>query len=338
MNATNEIFRDPDIAFSIQPALAHLRDARAPLSPALLSTLSALKKNDLADVAATWRRLPAERRRRAAETLRELGKENARFDFTTLFRYLLDDADAAVRAAGIAGLWEESDPALARSFIRFLQSDPEAQVRAAAADALGRFVLLGEYDRLPANLANLIHESLLATWRNPAESVDVRAHALASLGYSSRDGMHNLIGAAYDGDDDELRLSALTAMGHSADSNWCDTIAAELDSPEARMRAESARALGELECRAYTARIIALLDDPDRDTQIAAIRALSRIGGKPAHAALIHLCESDDSTLSEIAQDALEEMSADDSDDLSLKYPVGDDEDADKDLDENENG
>ena len=142
-----------EIILDLEPALAHLRDANATLSPALLATFSNLKKTDLAAFAKTWLTLPAERKSRVARLFAELAEENARLDFTPIFRHVLNDPDARVRVAAIEGLWEDQDPALAKILIGFLRNDPEAAVRASAAESLGRFVLLGEYDRITSTLA-----------------------------------------------------------------------------------------------------------------------------------------------------------------------------------------
>ena len=58
-----------------------------------------------------------------------LAEERIEADFTRIFRYLLDDEDAKVRAYAINGLWEEEDPSLVRLLIAALRSDPVAVVR-----------------------------------------------------------------------------------------------------------------------------------------------------------------------------------------------------------------
>ncbi|MBI3537119.1 MAG: HEAT repeat domain-containing protein [Chloroflexi bacterium] len=318
------------IFLDIQPALTQLRDQDVPLSPALLSALSALKKNDLTAFAATWIELPVERRRRAAQWWVELAEANAQMDFNALFRYLLNDDDAQVRVSAIDGLWEDEDPALVKPLIGFLRSDPDARVRAAAADSLGRFVLLSEYDRLGSSLANLAHEALFATLRDALEPAPVRAPALESLSYSSRDGVRDLLAAAYDSDEAQMRVSAIAGMGRSADTSWCETVAAELDSPDPRMRFEAVRAVGELECREQINRVLEMLDDSDREVQIAAIGALGRIGGKRAKNALTQIAQADDAVLAPLAEDALAELTFYDDLDLPLIELDADDQADDK--------
>ncbi len=289
-------------------ALARLQDPNASLSATALSALSGAGKKELNAFAQTWIALPLERRRRAARLMVELAEQDFKLDFNLLYRYFLADDDAPIRAAGIEGLWEDEDAALVKPLIGFLRSDPDPGVRAAAADALGRFVLLGEYGRLPENQTALISEALLATTRSANEDLVVRCRALEALAYWGDDIVREVIAAAYEDDMPEMRASAVAAMGRSADPYWRKTAQDELESPDGRMRFEAARAAGELENREATPRLIELLDDPDREVQSAATTALGQVGGKAAKAALTQVAASDDEALSVLATQALEEL------------------------------
>ena len=214
-----------------------------------------------------------------------------------------------MRAFAIEGLWEDEDPALVKPLVGFLRSDPDATVRAAAADSLGRFMLLAEYGRVPQSPhADLIYDALLATIHGTAEAIGVRRRAVEALAYSSRERVRDVIAAAYADDDADMRASAVAAMGRSADAYWRKTVANELDSHDPRMRFEAARAIGELEYRAAVPRLIELLDDPDREVQMATITALGQIGNRAAMDALTRTAASDDEVLRELANDALQEV------------------------------
>jgi HEAT repeat protein len=322
MNHKKQIIHD------FNSALAHLRSAEA-LSPTALGALSGAAKRDLAAFAQTWSQVSAERRRRAAQMLVELAEDNFQLDFNLLFRHLLNDEDAAVRAAAIDGLWEDEDSALVKAFVGFLRSDPDARVRASAADALGRFVLLAEYDRLPQTpYADLAHDALLATIRSGIEDSEVIRRSVEALAYSSRPIVRDVIEAAYADDDAAMRVSAVSAMGHTADSFWRKTVAQELGSLDPRMRFHAARAAGELEDRMAVPRLIEMLDDPDREVQSAAVLALGQIGTKQAQAALTDLAETDDDVLSNLAKEALSELDfMADSDFLLFDMDADDDSD-----------
>ncbi len=330
--------RKKELVIEFGDALEHLRDDQAPLSPAALAALTGAHKSDLAAFAQTWTALPADRRRRAAQMLVDLAEEDFKNDFNVLFRYLLNDEDAEVRAHAIDGLWEDEDPGLVKPLIGFLRSDPDARVRAAAGDSLGRFVLLAEYGRLPQEtLVKLTRDALLATIQSGTEETLVRARAMESLAYWSDDSMRQIIAAAYESPEPQMRVSALAAMGRSADTYWRETTAAELDSPDPEMRFEAARASGELENRAAVGRLIDLLEDTDREVQGAAITALGQIGGKPAREALTRAADSDDEVLRGLADEALQELDfVSNSDLLLFNWEQDDDDFTEEDLDEEE--
>jgi HEAT repeat protein len=300
--------RKSKLIYDFDSALEHLQSENK-LSSTALGALSSANKRDLEKFAQTWVRLPVERRRRAAQMLVDLAEDNIELDYDALFRYLLNDEDAPVRVSAIEGLWEDEDPALVKPLVGSLRSDPNAAVRAAAADSLGRFMLLAEYGRLPQSPhADLVYESLLATIHDSAEDIAVRRRAVEALAYSSRACVRDVIAAAYADDDADMRVSAVAAMGHSADAHWRKMVASELDSRDPRMRFEAARATGELEDRAAVPRLIEMLDDPDREVQMVTITALGQIGSRAAMDALTRTAASDDEVLRELANDALQEV------------------------------
>src|SRR4029078_9321450 len=131
------------------------------------------------------------------QAMTELAEERIEADFTRIFRYLLDDEDALVRAQAINGLWEDEDPALVGPLIGALRSDPDARVRAAAAEGLGRFLLLSETKRIPATYRDEIQTALLASIRNIGEDQLVHRRALEAIAYIGDETVRNLILLAY---------------------------------------------------------------------------------------------------------------------------------------------
>ncbi len=61
----------------------------------------------------------------------------------------LKDPLSPVRELGIRLLWECEDHSLVKVFLNLLTNDPDLQVQASAASALGRFIYLGELDEFP---------------------------------------------------------------------------------------------------------------------------------------------------------------------------------------------
>ena len=67
-----------------------------------------------------------------------------------------------------------------------LNNDEDVEVRAAAANALGQFVYLGELEKIPAELHHKIEDELLEATTASNEKL-IRRRALESLGYSGRE-------------------------------------------------------------------------------------------------------------------------------------------------------
>lgn len=289
-------------------ALEYLTSDEVSLSPSSFFAFSDVTRPELQEFARVWLTLPADKRRRVSQAMTELAEERIEADFTRIFRYLLDDEDAVVRAQAINGLWEDEDPALIRTFIGALRSDPNARVRAAAAEGLGRFLLLSETKRIPAADGDEIQTALLAAIRSVGEDRLVHRRALEAIAYSSDKSVRDLIMVAYADDDAKMRASAVFAMGRSADPYWKRTVAQELFSPDPQLRFEAARAIGELEFKAAVPRLVELLEDPDVEVQSAAITSLGQIGGKDAREALIAVIEAGDDVARTLAQDALDEL------------------------------
>ncbi len=289
-------------------ALKYLAGEKVSLAPSLLFAFSDVTRGELQEFAEVWQTLPTDRRTRISQAMMELAEERIEADFTRIFRYLLDDEDAPVRVNAINGLWEDEDPALIRQFIGALRSDPDAQVRAAAAEGLGRFLLLSETKRIPASDGDEIQTALLAVIRNGGEDRLVRRRAMEAIAYVGDETVRNIVAAAYADDDAKMRASAIFAMGRSADPYWKRTVAQELYSPDPQIRFEAARAVGELEFKAAVPRLIELADDPDREVSSAAITSLGLIGGKLARQALTTIIDGEDEVAREIAQDALDEL------------------------------
>jgi len=80
--------------------------------------------------------------------LGELAEADFELNFGAVFRLGVIDEDAEVRAAAINGLWEDEDVRLVPLLVKTLLEDEAPAVRAAAARSLGRFILLGELQKI----------------------------------------------------------------------------------------------------------------------------------------------------------------------------------------------
>lgn len=270
--------------------------------------LSNLTEEDADRLAKAWPQLPPEARRRIIERLAAMAEDDFELDFNGVFRLALRDPDAVVRATAIDSLWEDEDVRLIPDLIRFLQKDEAENVRSAAAQCLAHFVLLGEMQRIRPRPFEMVCQALLATYRAPQESLEVRRRALESLAYASLPEVINLITEAYALPDELMRISAVFAMGRSTDSQWNKTVIRELHSPNPAMRYEAVRACGELATRDALSEIIELVDDVDAEVQEAALWALGQIGGNRARKTLEHYADSENEALHLAAVDALNEL------------------------------
>ena len=289
--------------------LKKLGDHQTPLSISSLYGLSHLTRAEAQLFQEVWSLVDAGRRQWILQSLVDIAEASFEVDFNPIFRLCLNDEDAVVRSRAIEGLWEDEDLTLAGLLVRLLRDDPSESVRAAAATSLGRFVLLGELEKIEAAPAMMVEDALLGAIYDPHETLEVRRRAVESIAYSGQAQVQDIIEMAYYDDEEKMRISAIFAMGRSADPLWHEMVIAELDNPNPEMRYEAARACGELEASAALSALIYLIEaDPDPEVQEMAIWALGRIGGKEARRVLEACCESEDETLRQAAEEALDEL------------------------------
>ena len=273
-----------------------------------LYVFSDLSRQDVEAVRTYWSQIAPERRQAVTELLVAAAEENLDWVLGRFLRILMADEDPRVREHAVRGLWDDNELDLIGPLVQMLHGDPAHNVRAAAATALGAYVLAGELEELDAALAMRAEEALLAILHNDEEPLAVRRRALESVAYSGETGVRQLIEDAYYSADEEMRISALFAMGRSADVRWRSLARAELRNPSAVVRAEAALACGELEAKGALGDLLALLSDRHEQVRLAAIFALGRIGGTDARDALEAVSLGDKPTEVEAAQTALEEL------------------------------
>jgi HEAT repeat protein len=288
--------------------LEQLRDDAHTFPARALYQFSDLDRQDLAALEAVWPQVSVERRRSVIQDLGEIAEANFEVRFDQVFRLALEDEDAEVRAAAIMNLWEEEEPDLIAPFLRLMQQDPGARVRAAAASALGRFVYLGEVEEIPEKQLRRIEDALLATITGNDE-LEVRRRALEAISFSGRPEVPRLIEQAYHSPEQKLRVSAVFAMGRSADPSWGEHVIAEIENEDAEIRFEAVRAAGELELRDAVPALRRRLGDEDLQIHEAAIWSLGQVGGPDARAALLDLLdETEDEDEREYIEEALENL------------------------------
>ena len=301
--------------------LAELKDPSERLSVAGLQRLASLERDEAAALRAAWPRIEAERRRLVVHHLAELAEDNVDLDFDAVFFVALEDEDAGVRADAVRGLWEYEGRDLVPPLLRLLEKDEEPEVRAEAALALGRFVLLAELGRLREEQLLQVEAGLRRALEDELEVDEVRGRALEAIGASGRPWVEQAIQTAYESEAPRLKVSALHAMGRSLQARWLPVLIGELASEDPEMRYEAATALGSLADRRAVSHLAPLLQDADLEVQEAAIGALGQIGGSEAKLLLRPLLRDASPSVQEAAAAAVAEANFSE-DPLSIEYEL----------------
>ncbi|HQK12992.1 MAG TPA: HEAT repeat domain-containing protein [Anaerolineae bacterium] len=273
-----------------------------------LKQFSGLLEKDMQRFAAAWPDLPVAVRRELVQTWSTLAEADFELDFSAIFRLAMHDQDAEVRTAAILGLFEDEDVRLVPQLIEILEHDAVVTVRAAAAQTLAHFVLLGELNKIRPRPFDTACAALTAAYNNPNEDLDVRRRAIEALGYTGIAGVPEMIADAYAHPEARMRVSAVLAMGRSADKRWAKIAYQELFNPLPEMRYEATRACGELSLSEAVPALIELVEDVNPNIQQMALWALGQIGGKQAQRTLEQHIHSENPALRQAAQDALEEL------------------------------
>jgi hypothetical protein len=274
-----------------------------------LAVLADLSRPDIEQTRRAWPQVPLMRRRAVVSSVVELFTDNLDLDFGGFLRIAVDDSDSVVQRFAVTGLAEEGASVdLLGRYVQFLLAADDIDLRAAAAAALGPYILDGELEELDAAMAMRAEQALMAVLTDPQAPALVQAPALESIAYSGELGVRQLIEEAYYSPDEVRRLSSLVAMGRSADVRWRRMVRAELTNPDPSMRAQAAYACGELETKSALPDLLKLLTDRDQQVRLAAMFALSHIGGPQAREALLDVQATGDEVEAFAAEQALEEL------------------------------
>jgi HEAT repeat protein len=273
-----------------------------------LVRLSDLNDDDLTQFKKGWRSAAMERRTLLISRLVSLGEDDARLDFTRIFKSCLEDTEASIRIRALEGLELEDKYNFALPVIRTLKTDESSEVREAAARVMGKFALMAELGELPVAVGGDIFDALLGVLEDPSEPGPLRRRVLQSIAPFRQDPVASYIEDFYYSEDPLVKADAIFAMGRNCDSRWLDFLSEELQSNSALFRFEAARACGEIQDEDAVPGLLNLLNDDDHEVQEAAIAALGKIGGQQAKNALDGLSTSPENRIKEAALSALTEL------------------------------
>jgi len=277
--------------------------------PDIYYGLSDIHSDDVPAFTEVWHGLDAPYRRRIIRDMLELSEVSFEMNYRTVALIGLEDDDPSVRETSIELLWEDESVEVMDQLIAMSLNDSVVQVRAAAVNGLGRYILLGEYEDIPEEAANRATNVALGFWEDVNEAVEVRRRALEAIANSGHARVPAAIREAYNSPDNRLRVSSIFAMGRTCDAQWQEIVLSELESEDAELRYEASRAAGELELIEAVPLLARLVLEEDREIINTAIWSLGEIGGKEALRVLEALSDKaedeEDDDLVEVIEDAI---------------------------------
>jgi len=288
------------------------------LSGTKLAELSNLEPEELRSFKSTFSKMPDNIRLSIIRKLVELAEDNIELNFDSIFKYCLSDANPDVRSHAVEGLWENEEISLISPLLKLLASDRSDRVRAVAATALGRYVLLAEHGKLRVTYLDRIRDSLLGIIRDAATTEEVRRRAIEAIAPLSIPEVASEIKLAYNSQNPRLNVSAIFAMGRNCDPAWLPVLLEELGNTDPEIRFEAATALGEIGDELAVTPLLKTAGDPDSEVRMAVIQSLGKIGGTKAKEYLQNLLGSRDTAVRDIARQSLNELKANE-DPLSLQ-------------------
>ncbi|MCD6355718.1 MAG: HEAT repeat domain-containing protein [Anaerolineaceae bacterium] len=271
---------DVNIEFSADDIIENLLDDTGFLEPHMLPFFSDISYEELEIIKEIWHLVSIKRKLNLLSDLKSLMEEDTLISCDDFGIFALQDENPHVRSQAVHLLWECYDTKLISTYIRFLKQDPNPEVNASAASALGKYVLLGELDDIPDEIAEKVFETLINEFTFSKHD-HVKQRILESLGYSSDEKVINFIADAIRKPDKEWQLAALCAIGRSANDVWEKEVVNKLRDTDPEIKIEAIKAAGELEITSAKNIIkeILLNASPEEDIRLQSIWALSKIGG-----------------------------------------------------------
>ena len=232
----------------------------------------------------------------------------------------LASVEPEVRLEAVEMLAHSLDDALAMRGLEIARSDPEEEIRAAAASALAPALaavvaaredpeapeppLSGEgFERVRQGLRLLYHDS--------ASPKEVRRRALESSAQAPDAWIEGAARAAFASEDAEWRTTAIFCMSRLP--GFAAELSEALRDRQPAVRLEAARAVGDAEVREATPRLLALAQAADEEglVRMAAMESLALLGNREAIGPLRELALSADPELAFAARAALARLAED---------------------------
>lgn len=277
---------------------------------AIVYGLSDVTADEFRALEPAWAGLAPLAKVKILRALNEASEAMFELNFRDIALRVLGDDSGLVRSSAIELLWADESVETMGKLMMMAETDADSAVRISALKHLGRFILLGEYGDIPAELAARAQELTLRLHTDARQSVEIRRRALEALANSSHAAVRELIGAAYEDGNHELKLGAIFAMGRTCNQAWRYPLLDELESADNERVYEAIRACGQIQLSDSVQRIAEFTIEDDHDIQMMAIWSLGEIGGKQAVEILASLGENaEDDGLAKAIDEALDAAS-----------------------------
>jgi HEAT repeat protein len=218
-------------------------------------------------------------------------------DFLRFYRLLLDDPSATVRQIAATGVRPYEDETLVEPLTKLANADPDSEVRIAAVEALGAFIMQAEFGMMDAKAVKAVTRVLATIMADHAAPQRLRAAALVALAVRGDDRqVHQGIAAFHESGEPDLHHGAIQAMGRSGADRWLPLLEAALRSADPDVRQAAAASLANYEADAVPMLTMVVREDQEAPVRLEAIQSLGTIGGRKALESLTTLREyvSDD--------------------------------------------
>jgi len=301
---------DTKTEFSPDNIIKDLLDINKPFTPEYLHFFSDISDNNLQQIKQIWSDIRQERKINLLSDLETLTEADTLVSFDDFGYFALQDNDPQIKSHAIRLLQECKDINLIEPFLDLLTTHENPDVNAAAARALGKFVLLGELEEIPEKYSSVIKVTLLEEYRKPRED-RIRQRILESLGYLSDDEVKGIISDALKNDNKDWQLSAIFAISRSANEKWGNEVLEKIIDIDPDISLEAIKAAGELEIASAKEELIDILkfSSPDEEIYLQSIWALSKIGGNDIQDLFEEMLESsemeEETEMLELAMDNL---------------------------------
>lgn len=234
-------------------------------------------------------------------------------------RGALSDDDAAVRLRAAGLVAEIVDDELAGDLVRIVREDPDPEVSARAAVALGPALEMCDVDGygdsglageeiLSERIFDRIVGELESVYRDAGSPVLVRRRALEAAVRAPRTWQESAARAAFGSDDLDWRATAVFCMGYLR--GFDAEIMKALGSGVGPLVLEAVVAAGQADVVEAGPHVLALAaaDETEHALRMAAIEALGRLNPEGTRRLLAELRRSPDAEILAAAEEALEEL------------------------------